>query len=124
MSRFETTASIAASFAAAIGSHLFCCGLLPLALNASAGALLSSIGAQIGFAVLTAVLVASAVTAYEKHRHRHVCARGTTCSHKNHFNSRRHFTRNLLIGGAAYLLFTSVTHLPGVHEGLERLFQV
>ena len=125
MSRFETTATIATSFVASIGSHVFCCGLLPLALNASAGALLSSAGAQVGFAIVTALLVASGVTLYERHRHQTVCATGHSCSHKHSkFNLHRHFLRNLLVGGIAYTLFTSLSHLPLIHHGLERAFHI
>lgn len=124
MSRFETTAAITASLIASIGSHVLCCGVLPLALNASAGAMLSSLGVQLGFAGLTVVLMATGVTFYERHRHRTLCARRASCRHRYSFNMRHHFLRNLVVGGIAYMVFTGVTRLGVVHEGLEQVFKI
>lgn len=120
MSRIETAATITSSMAAALGGHLLCCGIMPMMLNASAAAMLGSIGAQIGFAILTTILVATAVTCYENHRHQAVCR----ASSHDHFKPRRHFLRNLVIGGLAYAAFSTFTHLPFVHDGLETLFHI
>lgn len=121
MSRAETATTIASSVFAALGSHVFCCGILPLALNASANAVLGGLGFKIGFAVLTVGAVAGFVTLFEKHRHERVCI-STGCGCRPAFDWKHHFARNLLIGMATYGFFYMLTNLPVIHQGFENLF--
>lgn len=107
----ETALTIGGSVVGSIFSHVFCCGLLPMAFNASAGALLSSIEVQIGFAIITTLMVAMAVTLYEKRRHK-------DCNHR--FNIKKHLIKNSVVGGSIYFLVYTATHLPGMHEFFER----
>lgn len=115
----ETTMAIGSSVIASLFSHVFCCGLLPFALNASASVFLSGLGMQIGFAMLTLLGVATGVTFFEKHRHVTACASGCGCVKR--FDFQRHFARNLLAGLCAYGFFTVLTHIPAVHHGMEQL---
>lgn len=116
----ETALTIGGSVFGSIFSHLICCGLLPMALNASAGALLSSLGVQIGFAIASTLLVASAVTLFEKRRHHHACNISGHNHCAPHFNLRRHFLRNLAVGIVVYTTVYGITHIPAVHHVLEK----
>jgi len=97
---------------------------LPLAVNASANAVLSSLGMKIGVAIVTTLLVAAGVTVFEKHRHLTACKKSNSCGCTPEFNQRRHFLRNLLIGSIVYTVVYVATHLPGIHAVLERYFGI
>jgi len=116
----ETALTIGTSIIGSLFSHVFCCGLLPFALNAGASALLGGIGAQIGIAIVTTLAVATGVTFYEKHRHETKCASDGSCGCSHKFNFAKHFTRNLIIGICTYSFFATLTHLQAVHALLER----
>ncbi len=128
MSRIETSMTIGSSVLAALFSHIFCCGLLPMVLNASASAVLGSVSAQIGVAILTTLAIATGVTLYERHRHAtHVHGIHCVGHHHDHhtpFNIRKHFIRNLIIGSVTFMVFAFVTHLPVVHHLLEQVFNI
>ena len=120
----ETALTVGGSIFGSLFSHVFCCGLLPLALNASASAILNSLGMQIGFAIATTVAVASGVTFFEKHHHNTACKSTHVCGCTTTFNLRKHFLRNLATGAVVYSLFYIITHLPGIHAVLERNFGI
>ena len=123
MSRVETSMTVGSSMLASAFSHIFCCGLLPMAINASASALLGGIGAQIGVAIVTTLLVATGVTYFEKHRHETACAGKGNCSHTG-FNIQKHFLRNLCIGTVTYVFFAVLSHLPAVHDVIDHIFDI
>lgn len=120
----ETALTIGANVFSSLFSHVFCCGLLPMAVNASASALLSSLGMQIGFAVLTTCCVAGGVTLFEKRRHQTACRESGHCGCAHEFNFRRHFLCNLAIGAVIYSMVYGATHLPAIHVMLEKYFGI
>jgi hypothetical protein len=129
LSRIETTMTIGTSIVAALFSHMFCCGLLPMVLNASASAVMGSLTAQFGVAILTTLAIATGVTFYECHRHAsHVhgihCAGHHDHDHNGPFNTKVHFVRNLIIGSITFTFFAFLTHLPAVHNFLEQIFNI
>lgn len=124
MSREETALTIGGSIFGSLFSHIFCCGLLPFALNASASAVLGGLGMQIGMAIITTLAVATGVTLFEKHRHQTTCKTSGHCGCVAHFHFQKHFIRNLIIGICAYSFFAVVTHLPGIHDYFERHFGI
>lgn len=117
MSRLETATTAFGAMLAAMGSHILCCGILPMAVNGSLQAAASHLGLQLGLAVLTTLAIATVVTLWERRRHAAICQ----ASSHDHFRFEHHLLRNIVIGFIAYGFFTFLTHVPMVHHGLEHL---
>lgn len=114
----ESFLTIGGSIVASLFSHVFCCGLLPMTLNASANAFLSGIGMQIGFAAITITLIAATVTWFESHRHYTTCL-NKECSCTPDFPARKHFLFNLCIGAMSYAFFAVLIRVPFIHHLME-----